>query len=85
MQDVAAIQCLQMENKALHCKVAVQQQHMAAQAQRFEAQEQCMHEAMKGQEQPVANLEQQVDNQLSMLKDEQQAREAAFMVSASTQ
>ncbi len=88
VQDVATIERLQMEKEALRCKVADQEQQMAAQAQKLEAQEQRMREqgdAVKGQEQQVVNLEQQVDDLLSKLKDEQQGEAAAVMVSASTQ
>ena len=86
VQDGITIERLQMEKEALRCKVADQEQGMAAQAQQLEAQEQRMHdqgEAVKGQKQQVVNLEQQVDL-LSKLKDEQQGKAAAIMVSAST-
>ena len=87
MQDVAAIERLQMEKEALRCKVADQEQQMAAQGQKLEAEEQRMRErceAVKGQEQQVVRLEQQVDDLLNKLKDEQQGKAAAVMVSATT-
>ena len=74
MQDVAAIERLQMENKAL-----------AVQAQKLKAQEQHMRdrcEAVKGQEQQVVNLDQQVDGLHTKLKDEQKGKEAAVKVSS---
>ena len=42
-------------------------------------------EAVKGQEQQVLNLEQQVDSLHSKLKDEQQGKAAAVKVIDSTQ
>ena len=81
MQHVAAIERLQMENKAL-----------AVQAQKLKAQEQHMRdrcEAVKGQEQQVVkleqqvvNLDQQVDGLHTKLKDEQKGKEAAVKVSS---
>ena len=58
MQYVTAIERLQMEKEALRCKVADQEQRMAAQVQKLEAQEQHVREqgeAVKGQEQQVVN------------------------------
>lgn len=72
MQDAATIQRLQMENEALRCKLADQEQRMCEQS-----------EAVKGQEQQqVVNLEQQVDGLHSKVKDEQQGKAAAVMVSS---
>ena len=72
MQDAATIQRLQMENEALRCKLADQEQRMCEQS-----------EAVKGQEQQqVVNLEQQVDGLHSKLKDEQKGKEAAVKVSS---
>ncbi len=88
MQDADTIQPLQMENEALCCKVANQEHSMREQAQKLEAQEHSMREqgeVVKGQEQQVVNLEQQVEGLHSKLKDEQQGKAAAVMVSASTQ
>jgi uncharacterized coiled-coil protein SlyX len=74
VQDAATIQRLQEENEALRCKVADQERHMLEQG-----------EAVKGQEQQVLNLEQQVDSLHSKLKDQQQGKAAAVKVSDSTQ
>jgi len=88
VQDADTIQRLQMEKEALRCKVADQEHSMREQAQKLKAQEHSMREqgeAVKGQEQQVENLEQQVDGLHSKVKDEQQGKEAAVKVSASTQ
>ncbi len=87
MQNVAAMQCIRMEN-VLRRKVADQEQQMADQAQELKAQEQHMREQgeqMKGQVQQVMDLEQQVAGLHSKLKEEQKGKAAAVKVSTSTQ
>jgi len=59
-----------------------QEQQIATHAQELNAQEQQMREAVKGPEQQVVNLEQQVDDLLSKLKYEQKGKEAAVKVSS---
>ncbi|DBA89946.1 TPA: hypothetical protein ACH3X2_004434 [Trebouxia sp. C0005] len=111
---VTAIERLQMEKEALRCKVADQEQRMAAQVQKLEAQEQHVREqgeAVKGQKQqagsPPAALAPSLPHLAQLhsqygfchvfhfclqfhdsylrLKDEQQGKAAAVMVSPSTQ
>ena len=83
MQNVAAMQCIRMEN-VLRRKVADQEQQMADQAQELKAQEQHMREQgeqMKGQVQQVVDLEHQVAGLHSKLKEEQKGKAAAVKVS----